>query len=374
MKIIFVADVHFGISGRTDDILNSLKSIREYAHKNEIQSWIILGDLFHDRRGVEWDVLGQVYDFFLETKEKYNQSVMAYPGNHDMFLKNSFEHHSMKALKNIITVIDDIALVKVENQRFRIIPFINYEDVFMNVVNAVMKDNDTSKDDIILTHVGVKNASLNECFLIKHWSFIDFTDVPHKVFTGHFHCQQQVGKNLWYPGSPLAFNFSEGLVDHGFIVYDTSSGEHEFVSLQGDNAIKDEDIVPAFSKPARFITITDEMLLDANEIKKIDFKNNNIRIAISRDYSRDEIADIRSTLSKMGAKNVTTMKTKEQEVEIDKEQSDSVSINKPEELLKIWFEKDAPAHISKDLLFSLNKSIVEEGNERLVQEGDVDAE
>lgn len=374
MKIIFVADVHFGISGRTDDILNSLKSIREYAHKNEIQSWIILGDLFHDRRGVEWDVLGQVYDFFLETKEKYNQSVMAYPGNHDMFLKNSFEHHSMKALKNIITVIDDIALVKVENQRFRIIPFINYEDVFMNVVNAVMKDNDTSKDDIILTHVGVKNASLNECFLIKHWSFIDFTDVPHKVFTGHFHCQQQVGKNLWYPGSPLAFNFSEGLVDHGFIVYDTSSGEHEFVSLQGDNAIEDEDIVPAFNKPARFITITDEMLLDANEIKKIDFKNNNIRIAISRDYSRDEIADIRSTLSKMGAKNVTTMKTKEQEVEIDKEQSDSVSINKPEELLKIWFEKDAPTHISKDLLFSLNKSIVEEGNERLVQEGDVNAE
>ena len=374
MKIIFVADIHFGISGRTDDILYSLKSIREYAHKNQIQSWIILGDLFHDRRGVEWDVLGRVYDFFLETKEKYNQNILAYPGNHDMFLKNSFEYHSMKALKNVITVIDDIALVKVENQRFRIIPFINYEDVFMNVVNEVVKDNDTSKDDIILTHVGVKNASLNECFLIKHWSFIDFTNIPHKVFTGHFHCQQKVGDNLWYPGSPLAFNFSEGLVDHGFIVYDVDSGKHEFVSLQGLNAIQDKDIVPLDGRPAGFITITDEMLLDAKELKKIDFKNNNIRIAISRDYGKDEIADIRGTLSKMGAKSVTTMKTKEQEVEIEKHQSDSLSINRPEELLKTWFEKDAPDHISKELLLSLNKSIVEEGNERIVQEGNVDAE
>lgn len=374
MKIIFVADIHFGVSGRTEDILYSLKSIREYAHKNQIQSWIILGDLFHDRRGVEWDVLGQAYDFFLETKEKYGQAILSYPGNHDMFLKNSFEYHSMKVLKNVLTVIDDIALVKVEGQRFRIIPFINYEDVFMNVVQDIMKDKDTSKDDIILTHVGVKNASLNECFLIKHWSFIDFTDVPHKVFTGHFHCQQQVGKNLWYPGSPLAFNFSEGLVDHGFIVYDVDSGTHEFVSIQGNDAINDSEVLPVAGRPAKFITITDEMLMDLNELKKIDLRGNNIRIAISRDYGKDEIADIRSTLSKLGAKNVTTMKAKEQEVEIDKEQADNLSVNKPEELLKAWVEQDAPDHISKDLLFTLNKSIVEEGNERLIHEGEDNAE
>ncbi len=366
MKIALVADVHFGLQGRTDEILYSLCAIREYCHKNGIEAWLILGDLFHDRRGVAWDVLGRVYKFFEETKIKYGQHVISFPGNHDMFLKNSFEFHSMSALKGVLQVIDDIALIKVGDQRFRIIPFIHYEDVFMGAVNTILKDKDTAKDDIILTHCGVKDASLNECFLLKYWSVVDFTDVPHKVFTGHFHCNQQVGDNLWYPGSPLAFNFSEGMVDHGFIVYDTETAKHEFVSLQSaDQSVVEEDrkLFPISGKPAKFITITDEMLKDGSVI---DLSGNNIRIAISRDYNREEISDIRNTLMGKGARNVTLMRLKEQEVELSDEERSGLSVGKPDELLRLWLEKDKPDHISKDLLFALNKGVIEEGNERVI--------
>jgi DNA repair exonuclease SbcCD nuclease subunit len=369
MKIALVADVHFGLQGRTDDILYSMRAIREYNRNNGIETWIILGDLFHDRRGVAWDVIGKVSKFFEETTEKYGQNVISTIGNHDMFMKNEWTYHSMSALKGVLKVIDDIALIKVGDQRFRIIPFIHYEDVFMGVVNSILKDKDTARDDIILTHCGVKDASLNECFLLKYWSVVDFTDVPHKVFTGHFHCHQQVGDNLWYPGSPLAFNFSEGMVDHGFIVYDTESGDHEFVSLQSaSQSVAEEDRVlfPASGKPAKFITVTDDLLRDQSMLNLVDLPGNNVRIAISRDYSKEEISDIRNTLMGKGAKNVTLMRLKEQEVELSDEERSGLSVGKPEELLRVWLEKDKPDHISKDLLLSLNKAVIEEGNERVV--------
>lgn len=375
MKIALTADVHFGIQGRTDDILYSLRAIREYNHKNDINTWIVMGDLFHDRRGVSWDVLGKVYSFFEETKEKYGQSVISFPGNHDMFLKNSFEYHSMSALKGVLKVIDDIALIKVGNQRFRIIPFIHYEDVFMEVVNSILKDPDSSKDDVILTHCGVKDASLNECFLLKYWSVVDFTDVPHTVYTGHFHCHQQVGSNLWYPGSPLAFNFSEGETDHGLIVYDTDKGSHEFVVLQsasGMSSVSEEDykLFPESGRPSKFITITDDMIHDQSAFKGVDLAGNNIRIAVARDYTKEEISDIRNTLIGKGAKNVTLMRSKEQEVEITDEERSGLSVGRPEELLRLWVDKDNPDHISKDLLFNLNKGVIEEGNERVVMDSE----
>jgi hypothetical protein len=231
----------------------------------------------------------------------------------------------------------------------------------MGAVRTILKDSGTAKDDIILTHCGVKDASLNECFLLKHWSVVDFTDVPHNVFTGHFHCHQQVGENLWYPGSPLAFNFTEGLVDHGFIVYDTDTGKHEFVSLQGSET-EDRSLFPESGRPAKFITITDDMLKDPS----LDLSGNNIRIAIARDYSKEEISDIRNTLMGKGAKNVTLMRLKEQEIELTDEERHGLSVGRPDELLRLWLEKDHPDHISKDLLFSLNKGIIEEGNERVV--------
>ena len=58
MKITITADVHFGKRGRTEDILFSLRSIRDYNERNGIKFCLVLGDLFHDRRGVMWDVLG----------------------------------------------------------------------------------------------------------------------------------------------------------------------------------------------------------------------------------------------------------------------------------------------------------------------------
>ena len=71
MKIVITADVHFGIKSRLSDCIWATKVIREYTHRNEIDTVLILGDLFHDRVSLNIEVLSNVYNFFKETKENY---------------------------------------------------------------------------------------------------------------------------------------------------------------------------------------------------------------------------------------------------------------------------------------------------------------
>jgi hypothetical protein len=75
-----------------------------------------------------------------------------------------------------------------------------------------------------------------------------------------------------------------------------------------------------------------------------------------------------------GAKSVTMMRLKEQDIELTDDERSGLSVGRPEDLLKLWLEKDKPDHISKDLLLALNKGVVEEGNERVVTGGESDGE
>ena len=219
-KILITADVHFGLSGKLDDILWAMRTMREYAHNHKISTVCVLGDLFHDRESLNIEALSKSYQFFEEAHSKYNQNWIVFPGNHDMYLRNNWEINSLQTLERVAQVVEDIKLIKIDGRRFWIVPFVHYESVYMKILKAI--EEKWKPGDVLLTHVGVNNATLNECYLLKHWSIVDFDQSKFdRVFTGHFHCHQNVGanQNVWYPGSPIPFRFDEGMVPHGFLVY-----------------------------------------------------------------------------------------------------------------------------------------------------------
>lgn len=328
-------------------------------HKHDIENCIVAGDLFNDRSVVGLDTLAVAHEFFHDTKHKYKQEWVVFPGNHDMFLKNSWEYNALKAFKDVLTIIDDVSIIKIGTQRFGIIPFIYYEDVYMRVLNNVI-DNKLGGDDIIITHVGVNNASLNECFLIKNWNIVDFTDVPYRTYTGHFHCHQQVGDNLWYPGSPIPFTHAEGNIDHGFIVYDTDSGTHEFVKTF--ECLNEPEVFGDGGRPPDFFTVAD---IGLDDLADIDVVGNNVRVALGREYSHNDLADLRQALIEKGANKVTWLKPKAELSEYtETKESISVSISDPESVLKAWLDHDKPEHLDNDRILEFGKEIINEGNER----------
>ena len=350
-KIVLTGDVHVGLT--LDDNMWSLRTIRDYMANNNIKNCCVLGDLFHDRFKTTHDASTQSYAFFKEIKAKYNQNWLTFPGNHDMALKNSWDVTSLRQFSDVMDVRHTVEFLTIDDQRYIIIPFVHLEDSYMKLVKAILKK---AKDtDIILTHIGVKGATLNECFLLKNWSVVDFSNIVQKVYTGHFHCHQQIGENLWYPGSPIPFRYDEGVVDHGFLVYDTDTKTHEFIKIF--------DIGDQLTRPPDFITMMDDSITYTSEI----CDKNNIRIILNRDYAREELLQMREKLIEAGAKSVAWLRTRTEEISVDND----VSVGKVD-LFQMWLDNDKPKHLDLEYVKEINEQVITQGNEKVIAATDFD--
>lgn len=346
-KILIAADIHFGLPQKLNDILWSVRTIREYAANNNIEAVIMCGDIFHDRVNYNIEVLNAAYGFFEETR-RMGQEWIAFPGNHDMPLRHSWEVNTLKPLRDVLTVIEEVKLLKILGHRFWVVPFVHYESVYMKVLAHIEQQYEDG--DVLLTHIGVNNATLNECFLIKHWSTVEFTESKfNRVFTGHFHCHQGVGErqNVWYPGSPIPFRFDEGMVPHGFIEFDLETQDIKFVKIFDLELIEGD-------RPPDYVTITDEMLEEDLSL----LKNDCVRVQLARDYNRDELLRMRKTLEDHGITSIKLNKIKEEKINIDGGLKSGFSVSSPEELFNQWVEQDAPNKLDVSLLKKLNKQIV----------------
>jgi len=360
-KVGITADIHFGVPERLQDILWACRVQREYFASAGIDTNLILGDLFHDRTSISIDVLSAVAKFFEETKEKYKQNWIVFPGNHDMFLRHSWEVNSLTALRQHLTVIEDVKLLRLDDRRFWVLPFVTYEKSFMKVVRRIEKQ--VEEGDCLLTHVGVRGALYNTCFLLKDWSVVTFEDTPfHRIYTGHFHSKQQIGENCWYPGSPIPFKFDEGDVPHGFYVYDLEEDSHKFINIwkAGSKFFPDE------IAPPQFHTFMDDKLPEKTES---DVYNNMIRIGLQREYTQDEKNSIRKELIEKGARIVRwwdVNKKKEEKAQITK----GVDPSMYSSLFSAFTAADARGtkELDEKVLHRVHSEVVNEGDQEYALE------
>jgi len=356
-KIAILADVHLGISNRQKDILWALNTIKKYCTKVNIQNIIILGDLFHNRQSLDIDVLCAAYNFFKDTKE-HGQTWVAFPGNHDMFLKHSWDINSLKPLSEVLTIIDSVKILKINNCRFWILPFIYSESSYLKILQKIEQQYKTG--DVLLTHIGVCAAKLNICFLLQQWNLIDLSlSKFHRIYAGHFHLKQQVGNNLWYPGSIIPFKFDEGDSPHGFYIYNTETNDHEFINIW--------DIGLEESPAPQYKNLHGDYL---EEKKSEDIHNCNIRIAATKDYSPHEKQKIRERLVEMGARYVvfTDILREDDDVRLDpNEEGEAIKI---EDLFEKWYDIDTRGtkELQRNLALKLNREIIQEGNEIYTQQ------
>jgi len=345
MKIIITADVHLGRQGRLRDCVWALRAMREYALEHEIDVVVIAGDLFHDRVSINIEVGNAAIDFLREAKQEYGQDWVIFPGNHDMFLKNSWDSNSLKFVGDYATLVGEIGIVEIYGHRFWILPFIHYEKVFMKALRTIEEHH--QEGDVLLTHIGTHDATINMCFLCKHWSLVSFANSKFdRIYSGHFHCHQQVGTNMWYPGSPIPFNFDEGLMEHGFFVYDLETRDHEFVNIRDAGLLLDE--TPAID----FITIGDD------DLDKTVPENAKVRLHLGQNQTDDEYEKIKARLIEGGAVSVARMKLQEEDVQIDEEKIGTIDVADEFSLVSLYYDHDKPVGISKSVLKELNKVIV----------------
>ena len=356
-KIGICADIHFGVPGRTDDILWSCEVMRQYCQNNSIDTMVVLGDLYHNRQVIDIDVNYKVFKFFEQTKHQYKQNWIIFPGNHDMFLRYSWKINSLYPLTEFMTVIEDICILEIDETRFWVVPFITYEKTYMKIINSIVQHKDfVPHKDNLLTHIGVRSATLNTCFLIKDWSIVSFENLPfNRIYTGHFHSQQQIGDNVWYPGSPIPFKFDEGYVSHGFYVLDLDNNKHQFIDIWEQG----KKIKPNSQVPPQFMTVLKE---DIDKLSHDDIKSNNIRIASTVELTNKEKNDIKGKLKQLNANSVRWLDLSSKNEEELKNSKKDKAINS--DIFSDWLDLD-----SKNIT-NLDIKILKRCNQEIVYEGD----
>ncbi len=357
-KIVITADIHLGVHGRLNDILWSCRVIREYCQRAGVDTVLVLGDIFHDRRSLGIEVIAAACDFFEQAK-KLGQKWVGFPGNHDMFLRHSWRINSLIPLRKYLAIVEDIKILLLDDRRFWIIPFISYEKSYMRVLRAVQKQHE--EGDTLLTHIGVRGATLNTCFLLKDWSTVTFEHTPFKrIYTGHFHSKQQLGENVWYPGSPIPFKFDEGDVSHGFYVLDLETDTHKFIDIWKAGA----RFLPDETPPPQFHTITEDIV---DQLDEEDARHNIFRVALDRDLTKDQKAQIREHILGLGAQKVRWMNLAQKEKRSTKK---TITFRNDDELFTNWAKNDKKGtkRLDQKILARCHQEIAREADEKYALE------
>lgn len=366
-NIALLADIHLGVPGRLTDSMWAMRVVREYCRSKNITEVIVLGDLYHNRELLAIDVLQQAVDFFEETA-RYDQRWITFPGNHDLFLRHSWNVSSLAPMRKYLTYINDIKILTIDDKRFWILPFITFEKSYMKVLKRIEEQHE--EGDTLLTHIGVRGATLNTCFLFKDWSVVDFTWSKFKrIYTGHFHSKQEMkwenGNQLWYPGSLIPFKFDEGDIPHGFFVLDTDTNEHKFIDIWKAGA----HFFPNETPPPQYCTIPHEQI---GQITPTDIKGNIVRIAIDRDFTNEEKRIIKDEFTNMGALQVGWLNLA-QKLDVTK----ANHFHTPSKnLFETWLETDekGTSELDKRILRQVHQDVVHEGDELYSQQSNEDGE
>lgn len=251
-KIAIITDLHFGVKKNNQDFLTSQldffnKRFFPYLEKNNIDTIMILGDVFDNRQYLNINVLNKIDELMIEQFNKYNTYILI--GNHDITYKTTIDVHSLKTFRHLsnIHIVEDIEKIKINNRDILLVPWQVDNNEFVKKVS----NKNLNKLDICFGHFEINGFFLNntkvcDFGLDSKLFFNNYT----LTFSGHFHKRkllEQGNNKIQYVGSPYELTRTDRDTEKGFCVLDTDTLEYEFI--ENNISIKHK----LFKYPEKFI-------------------------------------------------------------------------------------------------------------------------
>jgi DNA repair exonuclease SbcCD nuclease subunit len=228
MKVAILNDTHTGIRNSSDIFADNADTFYStvffpYLRENNIKRIIHLGDVFDNRKFINFKSLHRYRKSFLAKLREYGMHMDVIPGNHDTFYKNTNELNALKELlghyMGEVTIHMEPTVLDLDGFNLAMLPWIcqeNYERS-MNFISNCKADWLGGHLELMGFDVlrGVpSHAGLN------HSLFSRF----EKVISGHFHVGSQ-RDNIHYLGTQSEFFWSDAGDEKGFHVLDTATRE-----------------------------------------------------------------------------------------------------------------------------------------------------
>jgi len=204
LDVLFIGDPHFQIANIADvDIF--MKEIREFAKERLPDIIVISGDLLHTHERLHTLVMNKACAFIQDmTAIAYTYILV---GNHDYISNTQYlsDNHWMNFLKNWpnLTIVDRVIMDNISGHDLVFVPYV-YPGRFKEALNTL--DYDVNKCDCIFAHQEFKGCKMGA--IISDIGDDWLASAP-LVVSGHIHQSQWVGKNIYYPGTPMQHSFGE---------------------------------------------------------------------------------------------------------------------------------------------------------------------
>lgn len=259
MKIAFLGDAHWGARSNSEFFLQKqLVFYREfffpYLVENKIDKVIQFGDLLEHRKSINVRILYNLQREYLARFEELDIEHHVIIGNHDVLHNNTnkisalIEIADKKTFPHTSVYYDPITLQFSDDCKIDLIPWINREN------NAdVMKFMEKSNSDYLIGHLEINGFEMVNGVPCTHGLTAEQFGQYKTTFSGHFHKQskRKIGKSLiHYIGTPYEMNWSDYGDPKGFHIFDTETGETEFIEnpnsfykkiFYDDEAVKYDD-------------------------------------------------------------------------------------------------------------------------------------
>jgi len=194
-----LGDLHFGVRRNSamfhKILIDSLAWFMSSVKKTD--SVIILGDIFDNRSSVDFNILNDAIDFFIDLSRKCKE-VYVLVGNHDLYYKENiinnvncrflrFDVNPDQAISPV-TIINELQAVTIQNKKCLFIPWIDNTDRKNVAVDALK-----ASYDVVLGHfdtVGVYHEEEADTPLMLDQNEFGENQL---IISGHFHRHYKMG-------------------------------------------------------------------------------------------------------------------------------------------------------------------------------------
>lgn len=223
-----ITDLHIKESNY-EDVLNLVIQVCKESNKLGIKILFLLGDIFDSRKSQPLIVLN-TFGKILDILKDYEIKAYVIPGNHDKTIYesndsflDSFSHHPSLRLTRVQSMLP----FKNHDLFIHFIPFFTNEkwlETFKDLKDHWGKFEE-GKKHILCSHIAIEGSRNNDGKRVESNISAKLFKNFYKVFLGHYHNQQQIGKNVFHLPSIQQNSFGENN-EKGFTVL-YSDGSHE---------------------------------------------------------------------------------------------------------------------------------------------------
>ena len=212
MKIAILNDTHCGIRNSSDIFLDNAEKFYTdvffpYILDNNIKHIIHLGDIYDNRKFINFRALHRHRKMFLNKLREYKITMDIIPGNHDTYFKNTNDLNSLKELLGHFTDCINIIMEPT---------VMNYDGLDFALLPWIAQDNEAKSLDFIKNtkalylggHLDITGFEMMKGTVNAHGMSVDLFDRFDGVYSGHFHTKSSKN-NIHYLGSQMEFFWND---------------------------------------------------------------------------------------------------------------------------------------------------------------------